>query len=175
MHDADDARMTIHVGMKKSLDGLIGRRHGRREGYDRFIGAAHVMGGARGLCTQPAVALRNYVFDHPGNEPTTQLVNESRAIGLAMADAGLGEELANEREVCEVSDCKKLGAQSVVDIVGVVGDIIGNGGDLGLGAGERRKLEVLISAVELDCVRNPPLAVTGGGDSRPEGSAAHCA
>ena len=89
-----------------------------------------------------------------------------------MADAGLGEELANEREVCEVSDCKKLGAQSVIDIVGVVGDIIGNGGDLGLGAGERRKLEVLISAVELDCVRNPPLAVTGGGtpvlkDQRP--------
>ena len=59
MHDADDARMTIHVGIKKSLDGLIGRRHGRREGYDRFIGAAHVLGGARGLCTQPAVALRN--------------------------------------------------------------------------------------------------------------------
>ncbi len=45
----------------------------------------------------------------------------------------------------EIVEPEQPGAQPVVDVVGVVGDVVGDGGDLRLGAGEAPQLQVLAS------------------------------
>ena len=44
----------------------------------------------------------------------------------------------------------KVGAQAVVDVVGIVGDVVGNGGDLRLRAGEAPELEILMLLIKPD-------------------------
>ncbi len=48
-------------------------------------------------------------------------------------------------DVREIVEREQLGAQAVVDVVGVIGDVVGDRGDLRLGAGEAPQLEVLRS------------------------------
>ena len=49
---------------------------------------------------------------------------------------------AGERHLGDIVEPEQLGAQAVVDIVRVIGDVVGKRGDLRLGAGEARKFEV---------------------------------
>jgi len=50
--------------------------------------------------------------------------------------ANIAGNVADQRNFGEILEHEQTGAQPVVDVVGVVGDIVGDGGDLGLGAGE---------------------------------------
>ena len=50
----------------------------------------------------------------------------------------LAQRLAGKRQIGEVDDLEQPGAQAIVDVVGVVGDVVGDGGDLGLGARHSR-------------------------------------
>ena len=49
---------------------------------------------------------------------------------------------ADQRQLGEVVEREQLGAQAVVDIVGIIGDIVGERRKLGLGAGEAPQLEI---------------------------------
>ena len=67
--------------------------------------------------------------------------------------------LAQERDLGEIVEREQVGAQPVVDVVGVIGDVVGDRGDLRLGAGEAPQLEVLQPAVVEDRLRHAALAV----------------
>ena len=70
------------------------------------------------------------------------------------------QDVAHERHLGEVIERKQVGAQPVIDVMGVIGDVIGDGGDLRLGAGEARQFEVLGLAVDADRMRHAALAIT---------------
>ena len=55
---------------------------------------------------------------------------------------------------------KKSGAQAVVNIMGIIGDIIGNGRDLRLAAGKAPKLQILMLLIRPDGKRNAALRDT---------------
>ena len=66
---------------------------------------------------------------------------------------------ARQRDGGELVEAEQVGAQAVVDIVGVVGDIVGESGDLRLGAGEAPELQILHAVIAEDRLGNAVLAI----------------
>ena len=59
--------------------------------------------------------------------------------------------------VGDVVELEQFGAQPVVDVVGVVGDVVGEGGDLRLHAGETRQLQILLPRIVQNGLRHAVL------------------
>ena len=66
----------------------------------------------------------------------------------------LGDDVADQRHRGDVVEREQIGAQAVVDVVRVVGDVVGDRRHLRLGAGEGRKLERLQPVVGQDRPRH---------------------
>ena len=67
----------------------------------------------------------------------------------------LAEQSGDERNGgAELGDRKQAGAQAVVDVMGVVGDVVGDRGRLRLEAGMAREIERLTLVVAKDGGRN---------------------
>ena len=60
-----------------------------------------------------------------------------------MAGVEISPELGEHRDVLQRSEAKQIGAQSIIDIVSVIGDVVGNGGSLRFGAGLAPQHEVV--------------------------------
>ena len=54
----------------------------------------------------------------------------------------LRDDFGGERHHLEIVDPKQAGAQAIVDIVGVIGNIVGDGGDLGLQRGKAPEFQI---------------------------------
>ena len=67
-----------------------------------------------------------------------------------MCGADLVQDFAHQRDLGEIVEREQFGAQAVVDVVGVIGNVVGDGRDLRLGAGVAPELEVLGLAVTED-------------------------
>ena len=66
---------------------------------------------------------------------------------------GGGEGLADERQMVQIVHGEQTSAQPVVKVVGMVGDVVGDGGDLGLGAGLGVQVEFVAVVVVGDIRR----------------------
>jgi hypothetical protein len=65
--------------------------------------------------------------------------------GGRSADAAhrLAQHVADQRQPGQIVDREHVGAQAVVDVVGVVGDVVGDGADLRLGARMAPQLQIV--------------------------------
>ena len=61
--------------------------------------------------------------------------------------ATIDEHLADQRQVHEIGDLEQAGAQAVVDVVVVVGDVVAQRRDLRLRPGMAVELEIVVLAV----------------------------
>ena len=73
--------------------------------------------------------------------------------------ADRSENVAEQRHAREILDRKKPGAQAIVDVVGIIGNVVGNSRELRLGAGKAPQLEVLRPVMQRDGMRQPALAI----------------
>ena len=73
--------------------------------------------------------------------------------------ADLVQDFAHQRHLGDIVEREQFGAQAVIDVVGVIGNVVGDGCDLRLGAGVAPELEVLGLAVTKDGRRHATLAV----------------
>ena len=92
-----------------------------------------------------------------------------------MAGVDLREQVGERAARREIVEREEAGPQAVVDVVGVVGDVVGEGGGLRLGAGIGREIEVLPLLIFEDRRRNATVAVARRSACRPRRSAARCA
>ncbi|MGY2936177.1 hypothetical protein ACVWZ6_005779 [Bradyrhizobium sp. GM6.1] len=74
----------------------------------------------------------------------------------------LGDNLRGQRHHLEVVEVKQAGAQTVVDIVGIIGDVVRDRGDLCLQRGETPQFEIIDLDVVGDADGNAALAITPG-------------
>ena len=81
--------------------------------------------------------------DQKADQLTDQFVHQAMLIEPRMARPYRADDPARQRHGGNVVERKQFGAQSIVDIVGVIGDVVGDGGDLGLNAGEAPELKIL--------------------------------
>ena len=69
-------------------------------------------------------------------------MHDAVGIEIGVTLANLGQVFADQWQFREIAECKKPGAQSVIEIVGVVGDVVGNRRALGFQRGVALQIKV---------------------------------
>src|SRR5690349_1228758 len=78
---------------------------------------------------------RDDVLDGAGDEPPLHLVRLPAALDIGIGREHFADDGTGQRDVHELIEGDELGAQGVVDVVRVVGDVVGDGGGLRFEAG----------------------------------------
>ena len=81
-------------------------------------------------------ALGDDVLDHVGDQAAQKLVRPPSRFDARMQTIHLAQDVARDRQVGKLIEREQLRPQAVVDVVRVVGDIVGQRRGLRLGAGE---------------------------------------
>src|SRR5262245_30260693 len=149
-HDADDALMPIDAGEEKGAQYIEVAAHRVGEGDDGVRRMADVGGAFRRKRLKPSPTLGGCVFDHRADEAANGFVEEPRAVDAGIGFAHIGERARRDRHFGKLGEGEEAGSVAVVDVVIVVGDVIGERRSLRLDRGEGCKLEVLPCAVFAD-------------------------
>ena len=146
-----DVRMSVHMGEQKRLDVAVGR-------FD-FGGMANE-GSARGgdplwtvdpQCGDPPPALADRVLDEASDDAPGQFVNDARLFEPRMQVVDLAEQDFDERNGgANCGEREQAGAQAVIDVVGVISDVVGERGRLRLQACVQAEIERLQPIVAKD-------------------------
>ena len=92
----------------------------------------------------------DHVLHHGSDHAADGLVNETPLVATRMVSGRVIENRAHERDVPHVGDGEEAGAQPVVHVVVVVGDIVRQRRDLGLWAGMGVEFQVVPGRIRLD-------------------------
>src|SRR5216684_8380979 len=104
--------------------------HLLRKSRYRLPELAHLLDGLYGARGEPLAGFSDEVAHHAIDQPANRLMDQSRLIEPGIARADLGEHRTDERHLGEIGDGEEAGAQPVVDVMVVVGDVVGERGDL---------------------------------------------
>ena len=133
-HHGDDARVAVHAGPEERLDGAVGRGHHGREA-DHAAPAARTSSaevGAAAPSRRTLSAITSSII-RPIRRRTSSCVSRAGSMpGILLAH--LAQQAADHRHLREVGEREQLGAQPVVEVVRVIGDVVGDRRDLRLGA-----------------------------------------
>ena len=146
----------VHVLPQEPLQRPIVRLHFRGEGHDRPAAVADGVRRVRPNLLDPPSGFDDQVVDHVADQPAHELVDQPRCLDPRVAVAHAREYRPDERHLAQVVDAEQTGAHAVVDVVIVVGDVVGERGDLRLGAGVRREFQVVAADVLADRPRQRP-------------------
>jgi hypothetical protein len=100
-----------------------------------------------------ALRMGDHVFDHQGDQPAHQFVDPPHRFDPGMAGVDTGQYIADERNRSKVIDREDLRPQSVVDVMGVIGNVVCDGAGLGFGARVMGEFEVMAGAVIRNLLR----------------------
>ena len=147
LHDALDAGVAVDAGGEKRSQGVEVLGHGRREGDDRVAGETHVVGADRRQALQPPARLGDGVIDQRGDEPPRRLVERAGSFEAGIGCAHLGKRAAGKRHLGKLGEGEKAGAIAVIDVMIVVGDVVGERGKLRFDRGKGVEREILPHAI----------------------------
>ena len=159
-HDPHDAGVAVEPRIEEVLDRAVGLRHRREKPTTGRPALAHIVRPSparssamwRRLCAITSSIMRVI---------RRRISSWALAAGLEarMLRGDLAQDVAEQRQRREVLDLEQLGAQAVVDVVGVIGDVVGDGAALRLGAGIAPELEVVPARIVGDGARQAALAI----------------
>ncbi len=121
--------------------------HGFGEGHQRPAQGAHVLGGANRQRVRPAACLLQHVLDHGADHPAHGLQAQKPVVQVRVLGPHLCDERADQGHVGDVGEAEQARLQSVVHVVVVVGDVVGQGRDLGLRRGPGVEAQVDVGGV----------------------------
>ena len=104
--------------------------------------AGHVTRGGDPGAGDAADCLGDHILDHSCQKAPDKLVGAADRLYVRRFPVHLAHHGVDEGNLAERLGGQKAGAQPIIDIVGVIGDVVGEGGDLRLEAGLRGKVEV---------------------------------
>ena len=126
---------------QKSLHLAFCLRHGRREPHQRGAVLANVLRAFGRGAGDPRPRLVDGVLDEAGYDAARQFVDHSLPFETGIKSRDFGQQAAGETDAGDVVQFEQAGAQPIVDVVSVVGDVVGDRGRLRLGAGKERQLQ----------------------------------
>ena len=104
----------------------------------------------------PPPALADRVLDEAGDDAPGQFVNDARLLESRMEVVDLAEQRFGERNGrADVPQREEAGAQAVVDVVRVIGDVVGDRGRLRLEARMEAEIQALQPIVAEDRAGTP--------------------
>ena len=135
---------------------------------------------ASGLATfdfgDPPAALADRVLDEPGDDAAGQLVDGARLLEAGMEAVDLPHEIADKRNGgADLGEREQAGAQAVVDVVRVIGDIVSDRRGLRLEARMEAEVQRLRLVVSEDGGRDAVRPVALGRRAVGVEQAARCA
>ncbi len=140
--DPDQLRRAVQPVVEETLElpFLGGER--LREPCQLTTGGSHVVGCLDSGFRRAAFGLGEHILDHCADH-----VADQRALALVGREPRMplrdpGPQPGDQRQLNQLANVEEPGAQSVVDVVIVVSDIVGDRRDLRLEPGPARKLEV---------------------------------
>ena len=142
-HDPHHPRMAVHSLLQEGLDlGFLPRRL-RRKSNQRLVVLAHVIGRLRLRRSQPPAGLRRSRPRSDMRSVRAQIRRracchrepDSAAAISAMISAASGITWRS-------STRKQAGAQAIIDVVGVIGDVVGDRRDLGFQRGKAPQFQI---------------------------------
>ena len=151
--------VAVHVGPEEVLDGAIGGGHQRREADHRRSRGAHLVRGCRRRGAKTARAFADHVLDQPADQAAHQFVGQPRRLDAGILVAHLAQQAADHRQAGKIGEREQLGAQSVIEIVRVIGDIICDRRDLRFGARVAPEREIEGRVEVGDALRHAALAI----------------
>ena len=95
----------------------------------------------------PALPFRHHILDEAGDDPPGQLVDAAGEIEIRIAGLDLLQQRRQERHLAQILDPEQPRPQAVVEVMGVIGDVVGDGRGLGLAAGMGGEFQVLLGVV----------------------------
>ena len=119
----------------------------------------HLVSAPRRECSEPAASLGDNVLDQKPDQPADELGHQPAQVERRIGGADLADDFAGQRDGGDVVNAEQPGAQPVVDIVGVVGDVVGESGDLRLQARKTPQFQVLQARKVQDRLRHAALAI----------------
>ena len=161
--------MTIHPFAQKDLDHGFGLGGLRREGRERLVLMPHGVrrvGSQRG---QPRRHLGHDAMDQIGNQFADQLRAAPRLVEARIVAVDLPDHLRQQRHDAKVVDHEQAGAQAIVDVVRVIGDIVSNRCYLRFERRVAPQLQIVIPVEIGDADREPMFAIAPDGLARPVG------
>jgi iron-sulfur cluster insertion protein len=161
-------RMPVHAGDEKGLDVPIGRLDGGGLPDKRPPGGSDRLRTVDLRFGDPPPALANRVLDKPGDHATRQLMNRPRRLKPGIEIVDLSHQALDEwRGGAKLGERKQTGAQAVVDVVRVIGDIIRDRSRLRLEARIEAQVQRLLLIVSKNRCRNAtrPVALSWGAGS----------
>ncbi|QTK78444.1 hypothetical protein AT6N2_C0560 [Agrobacterium tumefaciens] len=152
--DAHDVRVPVDMGKEQLLDLPVRLGHLGRKGRDSKIRGPDV---GSPLRLQPGkILLRHadHILNHVGDLPPHDLVGETLLVENRIFRAHLRHQAAEEWHLLQHFKAEITGTQTVIDVMGIVGDVVGNCRHLRLEAGIAADLEILQLAIFEDGQRN---------------------
>ena len=138
--------MAIHVGEQKGLDHTIGLGHRRAEATTA-PGAWRMSSAERGSSRCKA---RGSPPPHRGSAGPARAGSSHAAAGRGQdrpQTARLGQAVTDHRQRLDIRNSEQMRAQPVIEVVAVIGDIVGQRRDLRLGRGIGAELERMLCII----------------------------
>ncbi len=164
-HDPHHPGVAIHPLVQERLGRRLGGGGFGSERHQRLRLEPHLLGRRRARRVQPPAGFRDHRFDQVGDQLPDQLRAEPHLLDIGIPPTDLRDHGGGDRDRREVVDHKEPRPQPVVDVVGVVGDVVGDGGDLGFQRGVAPELEIMTGDIVGNVLGNAVLAI--GADRPP--------
>ncbi len=133
--DAHDFRMPVDACEKHRLDLPVGFEHVVGECRNHAIGLANIRCALRLDLRKALLRDGNDVLDHAGDLAPHDLVGKAAGLEVRVTFPHLRHQTSQKRDLLQHVEGQIAGAKPIVDVVRVIGDIIGDRGDLRLEAG----------------------------------------
>ena len=134
-HGRHDLLAAVDILEQETLERLLPLRNLGRKEDERCPGPPHIIGRADACPLDGSGAGLDHVLYHQGDEAALHLMSLPPGLDLRPPLQHVADEGANEGHVNEVVKLKQAGAEGIVYIVRIIGDVVGDGGNLGLEAG----------------------------------------
>ena len=154
--DPHDLGIAVYAGEEQLLDLPVGDGHLFREMRHGKARLAHVASAFGPDLAEMRLRNADNVLDHAGDLPAHHLVGETAFFQTRIEIVDLLHQGGKERHVLEHLEGEVARAQAIVDVMRVVGDVVGDGRDLRFEAGMAGKLEIVPFIIFQDRQRDGP-------------------
>ncbi len=169
-----DTRRPIHPPEQELLQRLFLARHLVGECDDRLRRMAHIIRRMRLEPHDAPFRLLPRILNEARDNPPHDLMREARGLKSRPFRVDFRDQQADQRHIAQVIDGKEPGTQAIIEVMGVVGDIVGNCRNLRLRRGMAREIERELSIEFGNRERNALRAVAADGLAHGETSGPLC-
>ncbi len=134
--------MPIHAAEQELLKPKIIGPHRIRESDHRTIQPADIVDAANLRRGQASTRLIKHIGHHLIDHPTDRFTDQPGRLQSRMIARHGGEDRPGQRHLMQVLDGEETGAQAVIDIVVVIGDVVTERRHLRFGTGKALQIEI---------------------------------